>query len=66
MIFENNEKNELVSINFKSNFDYQRIQSLFSNLSSLSIFELFELQENYDHLNLSTVEIELQIQKILT
>ena len=56
-IYENNEKSELRSINFKSNFDYQRIQSLFSNLSSLSIFELFELQENYDLLNLSTIEI---------
>ena len=65
-IYENNEKSELRSINFKSNFDYQRIQSLFSNLSSLSIFELFELQENYDLLNLSTIEIKLQIQKILT
>ena len=31
-------------IYFKSNFDYERIQSLFSNLSSLNIFEL---NENY-------------------
>ena len=31
----------------KSNFDYQKIQSLFSNLSSLSILELIDLKKNY-------------------
>ena len=65
-IYKNNEKNKLNLINFKSNFDYERIQSLFSNLSSLTIFELFELSENYDLLNLSTIEIRLQTQKILS
>ena len=32
----------------------------------MSIFELFELSKNYNLLNLSTTEIKLQIQKILT
>ena len=53
-------------INFYSNFDYERIQSLFSNLSSLSIIELFELKKNYSLLNLSTIEIGIQIHKILS
>ena len=44
-IFSGNEKNEFDLINFKSNFDYERIQSLFSNLSSLSILELFQLKK---------------------
>ena len=65
-IFSTNEKKEFKSINFKSNFDYERIQSLFSNLSSLSIFELIKLEKNYDLLNLSTIEIKLQIQKIFS
>ncbi len=65
-IFIGNEKNEIKSINFKSNFDYERIQSLFSNLSSLSIFELLQLKKNYNLLNLSTTEIKLQINKILS
>ena len=60
-IFISNEKNELDSISFKSNFDYERIQSLFSNLSSLSIFELIQLKNNYDLLNLSTTDITLQL-----
>ena len=65
-IFSANEKNEFNQINFNSNFDYERIQSLFSNLSSLSIIELFQLKKNYNSLNLSTTEIRLQIQKILS
>ena len=65
-IFSTNKKDELNLINFKSNFDYERIQSLFSNLSSLSILELYKLKKNYNLLNLSTTEIRLQIQKILS
>ena len=65
-IFSGNGKDELDSIYFKSNFDYERIQNLFSNLSSLSILELYKLKNNYNLLNLSTIEIRLQIQKILS
>ena len=65
-IFSSNGKNELDLIYFKSNFDYERIQNLFSNLSSLSILELYKLKKNYNLLNLSTTEIRLQIQKILS
>ena len=49
-----------------SNFDYQKIQSLFSNLSSLSIIELFSLRNNYKSLNYSTTEVDIQIQKIVS
>ena len=59
-------KNQIKSINFRSNFDYERIQSLFSNLSSLSILELFQLKKNYDLLNLSTTDVMLQIHKIFS
>ena len=65
-IFSDNGKNEFNLISFKSNFDYERIQNLFSNLSSLSILELYKLKRNYNLLNLSTTEIKLQIQKILS
>ena len=47
-----------------SNFNYQKITNLFSNLSALTIFELFELRENYNQLNYSTTEVDIQIQKI--
>tara|TARA_Y100000768_G_scaffold283413_1_gene218060 strand:- start:6138 stop:7211 length:1074 start_codon:yes stop_codon:yes gene_type:complete len=65
-IYSGNEKKQIKSMIFESNFDYERIQSLFSNLSSLSIFELFELKSNYKILNLSTTEIILQLQKIFS
>ncbi len=49
-----------------TNFDYKRIQTLYSNLSSLNIFELFELKKNYENLNYSTTEVNLQIIRLLT
>ena len=54
------------SLNFESNFDYKKIQSLFSNLSSLSLLELFELRKNYKSLSYSTTEVDVQIQKIVS
>ena len=65
-IFENNISTEKSKLSLISNFDYQKIQSLFSNLSSLSIFELFDLKKNYETLNYSTTEVDLQIHKIIS
>jgi lipopolysaccharide export system permease protein len=53
-------------LKIKSNFNYDRIQSLFSNLSSLSLQELFVLKKNYELLNYSTTEVDVQIQKIIS
>ena len=62
-IFEKNisVKEDIIKIN--SNFDYKRIQSLFSNLTSLSILELIELKKNYDLLNYSTTEVNIKFKK---
>ena len=65
-IFENNLSTEKFDYIIQSNFDYQKIQGLFSNLSSLSIFELIDLKENYEMLNYSTTEVDLQIHKIVS
>ncbi len=65
-IFENNEKKEIKNYKINTNFDYQIIQKLFSNLSSLSFLELLELRKNYKSLNYSLVEIDIQIIKIIT
>ncbi len=65
-VFEKNISSKEDIIKIKSNFDYKRIQSLFSNLTSLSILELIELKKNYDLLNYSTTEVNMQIQKILS
>ena len=65
-VFEKNINSKKDVIKIQSNFDYKRIQSLFSNLTSLSILELIELKKNYDLLNYSTTEVNMQIQKILS
>ena len=65
-IFENNVSTESEQLKLTSNFNYQKIQSLFSNLSSLSILELIDLKKNYETLNYSTTEVDLQIQKIIS
>ena len=49
-----------------TNFDQERIQSLYSNLSSLNIIELFELRDNYKKLNYSLTEVNLQLLKLIT
>ncbi len=60
---KNNYKvNEFEYLN--TSFDLDRIQSLYSNLSSLNIFQLYELRENYKKLNYSLTEVELQLMKL--
>lgn len=51
-------------LNFKSNFDYIRIQNLFSDLSSLSLIGLIELRNNYLNLNYSTLEVNAHLMKL--
>jgi lipopolysaccharide export system permease protein len=49
-----------------SNFDFKKINSLFSNLSSLTILELIRLRSSYKSLNYSLIEIDSQLYKIFT
>ncbi len=51
---------------FFSNFDYNKINSLFSNLTSLSLWELGRLKKDYKSLGYSTLEIESHIQKSIS
>ena len=65
-IFIGNIVEEQKFLEIYSNFNYQRIKSLFSNLSSLSILELIELKKNYSLLGYSTIEVDVQIQKLIS
>jgi len=49
-----------------SNFDLEKINSLFSNLSSLTILDLFKLKKSYKSLNYSVVEIDSHLYKIIS
>ena len=65
-IFKNNFSKKTDLIKFKSNFNQKWIESLFSNLSSLSLLKLIDLRKNYELLNYSTVDVDMQIFKIVT
>ena len=56
-VYKNNVSDEIEELKFYSNFNYQKIQSLFSNLSSLSILELIELRNNYKSLSYSLMTL---------
>lgn len=53
-------------IKMKSNFDLEKINSLFSNMSSLGIMDLLNLRKNYKLLNYSIVSIDAQLYKIIS
>jgi lipopolysaccharide export system permease protein len=65
-VYEGNASIEKDLLRINSNFDYQKIQSLFSNLSALSMWELFELKKNYKLIGYSTTEIDLQLHKVFS
>ena len=65
-IFVNNNYKIEESLLLKTNFNYKKIQSLYSNLASLNFYELLELKKNYRKLNYSTTEINLQLMKLTT
>ena len=66
IIFKNNLSEKIDLIKFKSNFNQKKIENLFSNLSSLSLLKLIDLRQNYKSLNYSTVDVDMQIYKIVT
>ncbi len=65
-IYKKNEyKNENLLI-INSNFDINRINTLYSNLSSLNFNELITLKKNYKNLNYSTTEVDLHLLKLIS
>ena len=65
-IYTQNNKENVNELRLNTNFDYQLIQSLFSNMSSLSFLELIEMRKNYKNLNYSLTEIDLQLLKLVS
>jgi len=65
-IIENNENREIDTMTIFSNFNFEKINNLFSELSSLSMLELFNLRNNYKNINYSTIEIDSQILKLIS
>ena len=65
-VIENNTSKNFNELKLYSNFNFEKISNLYSNLSALSIVELFELRNNYDQINYSTTEIDIQLQKLFS
>ena len=66
LILTNNQSESLSEMELNSNFDLEKINSLFSNLSSLTIIELFKLRNAYIALNYSVIDINSHLYKIIT
>tara|TARA_B100001939_G_scaffold337217_1_gene341255 strand:- start:1809 stop:2522 length:714 start_codon:yes stop_codon:yes gene_type:complete len=65
-VYIQNNKEIVKNLKLKTNFDYELIQNLFSNMSSLSFIELIEMRKNYKNLNYSLTEIDLQLFKLVS
>ena len=63
---KSNSQNNLNELILHSNFDLQKINSLFSNLSSLSIIDLITLRKSYMSLNYSVTDINSHLLKIVS
>ena len=59
----NNYSKKYLKTTIKSNFDSERINNLFSDLSSLTYFELLKLEKDYISIGYSIDEIEIQKHK---
>ena len=66
VILKENNKDQIDILEIYSNFNYEKIKSLFSNLTSLSLYKLIQLKKNYDSLNYSSVDVSIQIQKLVS
>ena len=65
-VYKENNYEKSPMLYLKTNFDVNRVQTLYSNLSSLSFLELKELRNNYIKLNYSTTDVDLFILKLIS
>ena len=66
IILKGNSQSPLDELVLQSNFDLQKINGLFSNLSSLSIIDLITLRKSYISLNYSVTDINSHLLKIVS
>ena len=62
IITDNDSKTSKIdSYTFYSNFDYKKINNLYSDLSSLTFFELLKLRNDYQLINYSVTDVNIHI-----
>jgi lipopolysaccharide export system permease protein len=65
-ILKDNVENLTDQLILKSNFDLEKINTLFSNLYSLNILDLIKLKRSYKSLNYSVIDLDSHLYKILS
>ena len=65
-IYEQNNYINLPEIKLQTNFNLDRVRTLYSNLSALNFFKLYELRENYKSLNYSITDVDLHLFKLIS
>jgi len=63
---ENNSIDDKENLILQSNFDRQKINNLFSNISTLNLLELFSLKKDYENLGYSSDEIKIHLLKLFS
>ena len=63
-VYQMNNYTDSAQIELMTNFDLNRVQTLYSNLSALNLFKLYELRENYKKINYSITDIDLHLLKL--
>ena len=59
-------KKKIDLLTFETNFDYMKINSLFSNLESLNIFQLLKQKKDFENVGLSVSDIKIQLNRIFS
>ena len=64
----NKDNSQEIKENFKiqTNFNFDKINNLYSDLSSITAWGLIRLKQEYKSVNYSTIEIDYQFQKIIS
>tara|TARA_Y100000590_G_scaffold329701_1_gene374421 strand:+ start:1152 stop:2237 length:1086 start_codon:yes stop_codon:yes gene_type:complete len=57
-------KENFESLKFKTNFNYTKINSLFSNLESLDIYNLLEQKKDFKKVGMTVSEIDLYLNRV--
>ena len=63
---DNITKKNIKKIELRTNFNKDKISSLFSNISTLNLIELFDLKKDYEKLGYSSDEIVIHLLKLFS
>ena len=66
LIDKSGKKEQIENLKFETNFDYMKINSLFSNLESLNIFQLYKQKKDFKSVGMSVTDIDIYLNKIFS